>query len=75
MPKHFSQDPRVVAVRNDPQVGRGTASATDETMTDRELFEEFEELGIKTPRQALRHVKQIEDIFNERVQAARNEAF
>lgn len=75
MPSHYSVDPRVVAVRDDPQVGRGSMSATDETMTDKELFEEFEELGIRSPRQALRHIKRIEGIFEERRQAIRGMEF
>lgn len=48
-----SQDPRVIAVREDKVVGRGSASSIDEAMTDAELVEYLDERGATTPRKAV----------------------
>lgn len=61
-----SADPRVRAIRKDKKTGRGSGSPTDETMTDPELLEELDELGIASPKEAVEWAKKIDRIWWER---------
>lgn len=61
----MSIDPRVVAVREDKLVGKGTCSAIDECWTDDNLVEQFDEDGIVTPKQAVEWCFEYEDLHME----------
>ena len=60
-----SEDPRVVAVRADRKVGRGTCSYVDETMDDAELLEQIERGGAKTPTAAVRAMRAFDALLKE----------
>jgi len=64
-PAAASEDPRVVAVRADRKVGRGTCSYIDETMTDAELLEQVERVGAKTPTAAVREMRALDALLKE----------
>jgi len=40
--ERYARDPRVVAIRADKKIGRGTCSVIDECWTDRELVEHLD---------------------------------
>ena len=58
-----SLDPRVVAIRKDPKVGRGSASSVDECYTDEELLRDLDAAGIKGKRAAVRWAREGENIW------------
>jgi uncharacterized protein YigE (DUF2233 family) len=62
-PAAASEDPRVVAVRADRKVGRGTCSYVDETMTDAELLEQIERDKAKTPTAAVRAMRSLDALL------------
>ena len=39
----------IEAVRNHPEIGRGSCSYVDETMSDEEVLEELQEADLNTP--------------------------
>ena len=57
-----SSDPRVVAVRADAKVGRGTCSTVDECMTDDELVAWLDEFGANTVKRAVREMRGFEAV-------------
>lgn len=46
-------DERVKAIRADPEVGRGTCSAIDESYDDCDLVEDLDAAGISKPSEAV----------------------
>ena len=51
------------AVRSHPEIGHGTCSYIDETMTDLEVLEEVKEAGITTAEQAIAHLVIVEKML------------
>lgn len=62
----MSTDIRVVAVRENKLVGRGSCSSIDECMEDSELVSEFNRENITTPKAAVRWAIQQELLHLER---------
>ena len=58
-------DPRVVAIRADRRVGRGTCSSIDECWEARELVETLDQEGIKVPETAVRWAHEREGLWLE----------
>ena len=58
-----SSDPRVVAVRADATIGRGTCSSVDECFTDEEVIARLDEEGITTPDGAVEEMRFLHDIW------------
>ena len=58
-------DPRVIAVRNDPLVGKGTCTSVDEATTDSELVEELDDWGATTPEEAIKAARDFEEMWVE----------
>ena len=52
----------IEAVRSHPEIGRGSCSYVDETMTDAEVLEELQEADLNTPARAIAHLVRVEQI-------------
>ena len=52
----------IEAVRNHPEIGRGSCSYVDETMSDAEVLEELQEADLNTPARAIAHLVRVEQI-------------
>ena len=52
----------IEAVRNHPEIGRGSCSYVDETMSDEEVLEELQEADLNTPARAIAHLVRVEQI-------------
>lgn len=61
-----SKDPRLLAIRKDPVVGRGSCSAIDECMTDLEVCLYLDKDGVKHPSDALWWARKNERLHLER---------
>ena len=64
-------DPRVLAIRACPAVGRGTCSSIDECLEDRELVEELDAEGITDPKAAVAWAREREGIRMDRMMDCR----
>ena len=71
----FANDPRVVAVRTDDKIGRGTCSIVDECLTDKELCMEFDKHGLFDPAKALADRLEIERVLRSFGDEIRAESF
>jgi len=60
-----AHDARVVAIRQDPDVGRGSMSDIDETWEDHEILDILDNRGIRTPKQAVDWAKEHEGQISE----------
>jgi len=60
-----SNDPRVVAIRANEKVGRGSCSSIDECMEDSEIVKTLDELGIEEPWRAVDWALKEERLFLE----------
>lgn len=58
-------DPRVKAIRDDVLVGSSTASVVEECYTDEELVDELDRYDILTPRAAVEHARDSQDMHLE----------
>lgn len=61
----MTTDKRVLAIRADKLVGRGTCSAVDECMSDSELTAMLDECGITTVKNAVKFARDHEQIHLE----------
>jgi len=61
-----SDDPRIVAIRANEIVGRGTCTAIDECYSDQELLDRLNEDDIETPEQAVRWAIEDEGLWLEK---------
>ncbi len=52
----------IEAVRSHPEIGRGSCSYVDETMTDAEVLEELQKADLNTPARAIAHLVRVEQI-------------
>ena len=65
-------DPRIELIRSDGTIGHGTCSAVDEAMTDEEIIELLDSLGITDPSEALTHMQEGEQTFQDYAEDIRN---
>lgn len=56
-------DPRVVAIRQDKRVGKGSCTSIDECWGDKELIEMLDEMDIKSPEEAVKWALKSEGLF------------
>jgi hypothetical protein len=73
--ERFARDPRVVAIRKDPQVGCGSCSVIDECWTDRELVEHLDHEKINGPRSAVLAAHDLHDIYSDNADEIESTAF
>jgi hypothetical protein len=66
-----SSDPRVVAIREHPKVGRGTCTSIDECFGDSELAEFLDECDVKTVKAAVAFALDTEGLYLEQAANAR----
>lgn len=55
----------IKSVRSHPKLGRGSCSTIDECWSDKELLEEFDKEGIKTPQEAVSWAMEYEGLQRE----------
>ena len=55
----------VEAIRNHPQIGRGSCSHVDECYTDEELVTEIRSIGLTTQAQVIKHFRWSHRLFVE----------
>jgi len=64
-------DPRVKAIREHPKVGRGTCTTVDECFDTKDLIENLDRDGVKTPEEAIQWALDFEGLKLEQALNAR----
>ena len=58
------------AIRADSDIGRGSCAMVDECMDDADILEELRREGVTTPEDAVRAMKDDENLWRERADGA-----